>query len=65
MAQGELNMKRSAKPLSFLRDRRGATSIEYGLIAGLIALAVIGAITSIGTATNAAFQSVSEKGWGS
>lgn len=35
--------------LTFLADRRGATAIEYGLIAGLIALVLIGAVTSIGS----------------
>lgn len=29
----------------FIRDERGATAIEYGLIASLIALAIVGAIT--------------------
>jgi pilus assembly protein Flp/PilA len=57
-------MKRLAKLLPFVRDRRGATAIEYGLIAGLIAIAVVGGITQIGTATNAAFNDVNQKGWG-
>ena len=34
---------------SFLRDESGATAIEYGLIAGLIAVVIIGALTSLGT----------------
>ena len=32
----------------FLADERGATSIEYVTIAGLISIVIIGAITSIG-----------------
>jgi pilus assembly protein Flp/PilA len=31
-----------------LRDRRGATAIEYGLIAALIAVAAIAAMTNLG-----------------
>ena len=34
------------KILSFLRDESGATAIEYGVILGLIVLAVAGALKS-------------------
>ena len=34
---------------SFLADETGATAIEYGLIAGALALAIIGVISSLGT----------------
>jgi pilus assembly protein Flp/PilA len=33
---------------SFWRDETGATAIEYGLIAGLVALAVIGGFVALG-----------------
>ncbi len=33
----------------FVRDESGATAIEYGLIAALIAVVIIGALTAIGT----------------
>jgi pilus assembly protein Flp/PilA len=33
----------------FLKDESGATAIEYGLIASLIALVVIASATSVGT----------------
>ena len=33
----------------FLKDQSGATAIEYGLIAGLIAVVIIGAVTRLGT----------------
>ena len=33
----------------FIRDENGATAIEYGLIAALIAVAIIGAVTITGT----------------
>ena len=34
----------------FIRDEAGATAIEYGLIAALIAVAIITALTTLGTA---------------
>jgi len=34
---------------SFARDNGGATAIEYGLIAGLIALVIITSVTAVGT----------------
>lgn len=43
----------------FLRNQRGATAIEYGLIAALIAVAAIGAMTSLGTKLNNTFNKVS------
>lgn len=36
----------------YLTDEVGASAIEYALIMGLMALAVIGGITAMGTATN-------------
>ena len=33
----------------FLNDENGATAIEYGLIAGLISVVIITALTGIGT----------------
>lgn len=33
----------------FLRDEQGATAIEYGLIAGLISLAIVTAAGTLGT----------------
>jgi len=43
---------------NFTADQRGATAIEYGLIAALIAVVVIGALTSIGSTLNTNFTSV-------
>jgi pilus assembly protein Flp/PilA len=37
----------------FLKDESGATAIEYGLIAAGIAVAIIAAVNSVGTALNA------------
>ena len=42
-----------------LRDRRGATAIEYGLLAGLIAVAVIAGATSIGANVNTKLNTAS------
>lgn len=44
----------------FLRDERGATSIEYALIATGIAVAIIGIVSGVGTAVLAKYQTVSD-----
>ena len=35
--------------VAFLKDEEGATAIEYGLLAALISIAAIAAMTSVGT----------------
>lgn len=42
----------------FLKDESGATAIEYGLIAALIAVVIIGAVTALGTNISARFNQV-------
>jgi pilus assembly protein Flp/PilA len=42
------------------RNRSGATAIEYGLIAGFIALGVIVAVGQLGTTTNDSFVAVQD-----
>jgi pilus assembly protein Flp/PilA len=42
-----------------LRDEQGATAIEYGLIAALIAVAAITAMQALGTQLNGTFAGVS------
>jgi pilus assembly protein Flp/PilA len=42
----------------FVRDESGATAIEYGLIAALIAVAIIGAVTLVGTNLSTTFSTV-------
>ena len=44
----------------FLKDESGATAIEYGLIAALIAVAIIGAVTTLGGNTSTTFTTVSD-----
>ena len=43
----------------FAKDQSGATAIEYGLIASLIGVAIIGAITTVGTKLTTTFGNVS------
>jgi pilus assembly protein Flp/PilA len=43
---------------NFLKDESGATAIEYGLIAGLIAVVIIGSVTTIGTKLQTKFNAV-------
>ena len=50
-----------AKLVKLLRNAEGATAIEYGLIAALIAVAAIGAMQGIGTKLNSTFNNVSNK----
>lgn len=45
--------------LDILADRRGATAIEYGLIAALIAVAAITAMSKLGTQLRTTFNNVS------
>jgi pilus assembly protein Flp/PilA len=45
----------------FVRDESGATAIEYGLIAALIAVVVIGAVTAVGTGLSSTFNTVAGK----
>ena len=42
----------------FLKDERGVTAIEYGLIATLIAVAIIGTVTTVGTNLKATFSTI-------
>jgi pilus assembly protein Flp/PilA len=48
-----------AKFLKLIRNNKGATAIEYGLIAALIAVAAIGAMKGIGTKLSSTFTNVS------
>lgn len=43
----------------FAKDESGATAIEYGLIAGLIAVAIITAATTLGTDLSSLFGRIS------
>ncbi|MDX1423878.1 MAG: Flp family type IVb pilin [Kiloniellales bacterium] len=44
---------------AFAEDESGATAIEYGLIAALVSVAAIGALTAMGDSLSAMFDTVS------
>lgn len=48
-----------AKFVKLLKNVKGATAIEYGLIAALIAVAAIGAMQGVGSKLNTTFNNVS------
>jgi pilus assembly protein Flp/PilA len=43
----------------FMKDDSGATAIEYGLIAALVSVAAIGALTAMGNSLSTMFNTVS------
>ena len=45
--------------LRFCRDQSGATAIEYGLIAALIAVVIITGVTAVGTQLSTTFTNLS------
>ncbi|MCO4772540.1 MAG: Flp family type IVb pilin [Deltaproteobacteria bacterium] len=44
--------------ITLIRDEEGTTAIEYALIAGLVAIATIVALTALGTALSAAYTNI-------
>ncbi len=45
----------------FFREEDGVTAIEYGLIAALIAVAIITGTTLVGTSLNTTFTAIGNK----
>lgn len=45
----------------FFKNESGATAIEYGLIAALIAVTIIAAVTALGSNTSSTFDKVAEQ----
>ena len=45
----------------FVKDESGVTAIEYGLIAGLVAVVIITMVTNVGTDLNTVFTSIDTK----
>jgi pilus assembly protein Flp/PilA len=43
---------------NFIREEDGVTAIEYGLIAALVAVVIIGTVTTVGTDLKLVFTSV-------
>jgi pilus assembly protein Flp/PilA len=61
-AQGaKLETKQMKLVARFLKNESGATAIEYGLIAALISVAIIGGATAVGGGVNNTFTNVSGK----
>ena len=44
----------------FAKDESGATAIEYGLIAALISVVIIGVLTTLGENLNTKFTQISD-----
>ena len=47
--------------MRFVRDEEGATALEYGLLAALIAASIVGAVTGLGTQVSATFTDITTK----
>ena len=47
-------------PATVVKEDSGTTSLEYGLIAALVSIAVIGALAAMGGSLNSMFESVSD-----
>ena len=45
----------------FARNESGATAIEYGLLAGLIGVVIISAVTTVGTKVSKQFSTIASK----
>ena len=43
---------------NFIREEDGVTAIEYGLIASLVGVAIVGAVTALGTQLKTVFNTV-------
>jgi len=54
-----LSLKLYCMAKAFVADKEGATAIEYAVIAGLIAVAIVGAAKILGTDISAVFTKVS------
>jgi pilus assembly protein Flp/PilA len=44
---------------ALIKDERGVTAMEYGLIAALVAVAIIGSVTALGTKLSTTFTTIS------
>ena len=46
--------------IQFLNDEEGATALEYGLLAALIAAVIIGAVQTLGTTIDTTFRNIEQ-----
>ena len=44
-----------------IRDEKGATAVEYGMLVALIAAVIVAIVLTLGTQINAAFTNISSK----
>lgn len=51
----------NVKLMKFLRDEDGVTAIEYGLIAGLIAIAIVATVSTVGGDLKTIFTSIANR----
>jgi pilus assembly protein Flp/PilA len=58
---GKRNITMTKLLSRFYKDESGATAIEYGLIAALIALAIIAGATALGNALGTKFNSIASE----
>ena len=54
--QSESRLKATEKLSEFLKDDRGASAVEYGLLVALIAAVIVGAVTLLGGNLKATFD---------
>ncbi len=47
--------------MEFMSDDEGATALEYGLLAALIAAVIIGAVKTLGTTLNSTFTNINSQ----
>ena len=50
-----------SKIIAFLKDKSGATAIEYGLIAAGIAVVIIAAVNTVGSKLNSTFTNIANQ----
>jgi pilus assembly protein Flp/PilA len=53
-----LRRERLASAARLARNERGITALEYAFIAGLVAIAIVAVVTSLGTSVSGLFGSV-------
>lgn len=49
--------------VTFLTDKRGSTAIEYAMLAGMVALAIVAGVTQIGTTLSATYLGALITAW--
>lgn len=50
--------KLSGNLKALIRDERGVTALEYGLIAGLVAVVIVTSVTTLGTKLQSTFTTI-------